>query len=734
MSCARRLLPLLGATFFFAACGDDNGSSILDALMLADYVVDDADGLKECNEDRDGMTAYLKDADSLLICRKGNWVEYDTSRSGNGKSSSSTDGSSDSDDGQIDNDYVSGMSPFGNLTAVSVLELDSETLEETGRVYRGWSTGGYGGYEVFGMTLASQYAAVEISGYYRRAVSGNATDIPVTLKALVDFSETSTVNVNLLTHLAYARVRSLVASGESVADAKQQAETEILDALGLEGSVGNFEDLAVIYSGDGSAILLAVDVIMQGDVSDMQLLLRLNNFAGDIERNGKWNDSIAKTEMADWAMQMDLGGKLASVRKNMEAWGYDVSNFEKYVRMFWVNVLGLGKCSAKNESKRVEIANELSMYYGSRYRFLCSDGEWVTDIKHDFEDWEAAEDGSIRWSETGDCYKYDEFLEKWVVATPREYTLGLGGCTENRKGLVLESYADYSYYMCTDIGWRTATQMDFDTYGHECGADNEGEVKLLGEEGYTVYYICRSNGWEEAEEIDYDTYGLNCASKNVGDVKYGVATGNKRYYCSADGWTSFDEWSWNVPTEARLNPNINYGTLVDSRDKQKYRTIVVGSMEWMAQNMNYKPADGSYCFEDNEDYCKVTGRVYEWKVAVDSACPEGWHVPSKTEYPALIESLGGTRSAGSVLKSTSGWNNGANGKDSVGFAAIPSGDRYYSYFSDVGTGAKFWTSDNYNGNEFYAHLLSLGQNSRAIIDYENVNVYMVSVRCVRAIE
>lgn len=734
MSCSRRLLPLLGATFFLAACGDDNGESILDELMLADYVVDDADGLKECNEDRDGMTAYLKDADSLLVCKKGNWIAYDTTRAGDEKSSSSAVSSSSDGGSGIEDEFITGMSPFETLTAVSVLELNGETLEETGRVYRGWSTGGLGGYEVHGVTLASQYAAVEISGNYRLAVSGSVTDIPVTLKALVDFSETSSVNVNLLTHLEYARVRSLVASGKSVADARQQAESEILDALGIEGSVGNFGDLDIAYSDDGSAILLAVDVIMQGDVSDVQLLLRLKNFAGDIERKGKWNDSTAKAEMADWAMQADLGGKLAAVRKNMESWGLDeVPNFEKHVRMFWVNVLGLGKCDAKNEGKRVEIANELSIYYGSRYRFLCSDGEWVADIRQDFEDWEAVEDGSIRWSETGDCYKYDESLEKWVVATPREYMLGLGGCTEKRKGLVLKSNMDYSYYMCSDIGWKRASQQDYDTYGHECASDNEGEVALLGDEEYTTYYICKSDGWDEALEIEYDTYGLDCASKNVGDIKYGVVTGNVRYYCTANGWVNFDEWNWDIPTESRLRPDISYGTLTDSRDGQKYRTIVVGSLEWTAQNMNYAPVEGSYCYDDNADYCKVAGRMYDWQIAVDSACPEGWHLPTQAEYKTLVDAMGGSSKVGPKLKTTSGWNDGWSGSDSVGFAGIPAGYRYNSHSYEEGYRTGFWTSERKDILS-YAYFLPLNNSSVINFSYDSIDDYAYYVRCVREVE
>lgn len=737
MSFVRRLLALSGVAVFFVACGDDKGSSILDELMLADYVVDGSDDLKECNDDREGMTAYLKDADSLLICRNGDWVFYDSTDSGN--SSSSAKYSSDSDESSssrrgVEDEYISGMSPFANISTVFVRELDGETLEEADHVYRGWSTGGFGGYEVFGVTLVSQYAVVELSGNYRLAVSGKSTDIPVSLRALVDFSESRSANVSLLTHLKFARVRSLVASGESVEDAKQQAETEILEAFGLEGSAGSFEDMDVASFSDGSAMMLAIDVIMQGNASDMQLLLRLNNLAGAIERDGEWKDSTVKTEMADWALQMDMGGKLAAVRKNMEAWGMgEIANFEKYVRMFWVNAFGLGKCSAKNEGEIVEVANKLSEYYGSRNRFLCTEDGWVLNVKPDYESWEAEEDGSIRWSETGDCYKYDEALEQWVLATPREQTLGLGGCTEHRKGLVLKSYMDYSYYRCSDIGWQNVSKQDYDTYGHECAPDNEGEVALLGDENYATYYICRSDGWDEALEIEYDTYGLDCASKNVGDVKYGTVTGNVRYYCTANGWVNFDEWNWNVPTETRLRPDIKYGTLVDPRDGQKYRTIVVGSLEWTAQNMNYAPVEGSYCYDDNADYCKVAGRMYDWQIAVDSACPEGWHLPTQAEYKTLVDAMGGSSKVGPKLKTTSGWNDGWSGSDSVGFAGIPAGYRYYSHSYGEGYRTGFWTSERKDILS-YAYFLPLNNSSVINFSYDSIDDYAYYVRCVRAAE
>jgi len=72
------------------------------------------------------------------------------------------------------------------------------------------------------------------------------------------------------------------------------------------------------------------------------------------------------------------------------------------------------------------------------------------------------------------------------------------------------------------------------------------------------------------------------------------------------------------------------GTLIDKRDGQKYRT---------AQNMNYK-INSSWCYNDSDSYCKKYGRLYDWNTA-NKACPAGWHLPSRSEWDALVNAAGG---------------------------------------------------------------------------------------------
>ena len=148
-----------------------------------------------------------------------------------------------------------------------------------------------------------------MTGYYFNEVTGKKSANEVTLHALSDLSDRKHVNINMLTELEYKRVMNLVSEEKmSFADAKKQAEKEVLASFNVNGDYALSEDLNIFENGDGNAALLAVSVLVQvsGDSSkNVDVAERVDNFGTAIAENGSLDNS-AKTEMADWAMPKRL--------------------------------------------------------------------------------------------------------------------------------------------------------------------------------------------------------------------------------------------------------------------------------------------------------------------------------------------------------------------------------------------------------------------------------------------
>jgi len=164
-------------------------------------------------------------------------------------------------------------------------------------------------------------------------------------------------------------------------------------------------------------------------------------------------------------------------------------------------------------------------------------------------------------------------------------------------------------------------------------------------------------------------------------------------------------------SEEVFNPaNIEYGTLIDSRDGQKYKTVKIGDRWWLAKNLNYA-ADSSYCYNDEPDSCAIYGRLYPWTVAMQldtiynklnvtytetikgahqGICPEGWHLPSAAEFQALQNAV----FYGSALRSREEWSDkGSQGWNLWGFNAYPAGGRESGDYFDKSLSSYMWTAD-----------------------------------------
>lgn len=169
------------------------------------------------------------------------------------------------------------------------------------------------------------------------------------------------------------------------------------------------------------------------------------------------------------------------------------------------------------------------------------------------------------------------------------------------------------------------------------------------------------------------------------------------------------------------------GTLVDSRDGQRYRTVIIGHQVWMAENLNYQMTN-SYCYDYNSVNCLVYGRLYTWEDAV-KACPAGWHLPDNAEWKTLSTGMGGQLAAGRVLKSLTGWRN--NGTDDVGFSALPAGRRYSGgWFDKAGEETIFWSNSEYDSYDAY-HVSIGNYDWLTLSHYNQSKIGANSVRCVK---
>ena len=137
-------------------------------------------------------------------------------------------------------------------------------------------------------------------------------------------------------------------------------------------------------------------------------------------------------------------------------------------------------------------------------------------------------------------------------------------------------------------------------------------------------------------------------------------------------------------------------TLTDLRDGHVYKTATIGLQIWMAENLNYLPEDtagtiwagkslcgGGEWHTKMEGDCSVYGRLYEedftkQTIYIQKICPNGWSLPTMTQYQTLIAFLGDNAVNKMKIEGSNYWKLDDTANNS-GFSAIPAG-----YFSVLG--------------------------------------------------
>ena len=216
----------------------------------------------------------------------------------------------------------------------------------------------------------------------------------------------------------------------------------------------------------------------------------------------------------------------------------------------------------------------------------------------------------------------------------------------------------------------------------------------------------------------------------------------------------FDEGKTAAPQKGSVYDSLE-NTLTDLRDNRVYKTVVIGTQIWMAENLNYVTEGGyaddldrSRCFGDMQFYCEDYGRLYRWSGAMDipyvyaekqyddtlmhqGLCPQGWHLPTKAEFDTLISHTGGFNHAGKNLKSVDLWRNGAPLEDDYSFNAKPlSTYDEWERINNITDYATFWKTNNHADSADVLYI-SEGHDNVAEKPYFRSKYKFHAVRCLR---
>lgn len=205
-----------------------------------------------------------------------------------------------------------------------------------------------------------------------------------------------------------------------------------------------------------------------------------------------------------------------------------------------------------------------------------------------------------------------------------------------------------------------------------CYIDKDLDGNIIGEE---LVDRCGGKTYDLRQQFcDHDSIIDFCGDKLYDPNVFFCENGRIRGWCNDQQYTLDREFC-------------------DERNWRVYRYTTINGVTWMADNLDFR-VPNSFCdslYKDDWTHCGPKGRFYVWSAAMDlpesvcgyghscenviqyphqGVCPDGWHLPTKAEWDALIDFMG----RGDFVY----WDDtvlvrGNFGRNEYGFSAIPTG-------------------------------------------------------------
>ena len=204
--------------------------------------------------------------------------------------------------------------PFVQGSAISIQPL-GDKMQSLGISYSTTISRNDGSFAFGEEKFSSPYAELVSDGYFFNEVKGELSAGTLRLRAIVDLSDGAAINVNILTHLKYSRIKNLMSNGATFSQANSQAQKELLSIFGLqEYDMGDAAEYSIVSGTDQSAALIAISVLLLGDRSEAEFTEYLAVLSEEFGRDGKFSDSSMQKIEED---KEEIYEKLNDIEENI---------------------------------------------------------------------------------------------------------------------------------------------------------------------------------------------------------------------------------------------------------------------------------------------------------------------------------------------------------------------------------------------------------------------------------
>ena len=241
----------------------------------------------------------------------------------------------------------------------------------------------------------------------------------------------------------------------------------------------------------------------------------------------------------------------------------------------------------------------------------------------------------------------------------------------------------------------------------------------------------------------------DCTSINTNDICVSghctdhIIYSNSHYTCGSNVSDLCTYHIAKVGNQYWLKENINIGARIN---------ILDGNSSFQNQE-NFSSGIQKYCYDNNEILCATYGGLYQWHTFMgfdqscdgnynsdicnitsrqQGLCPDGWHVPTDSEWWAMAALIDSDSVFGGYLKETgtSHWSSpNVGATDAYGFTALPAGLIIYNSFASMGNNTFFWTATSEGNSSVYAIYLNSSNSEFNISSYGGATGF--SARCVK---